>query len=206
MSGFEKSVFINCPLDEEYRPIFQAVFFCVIYLGFCPRVSTETISSFDVRIRKIQDLIRDSKYSIHDLSRCKSHKGEYSRLNMPLELGLDYGCKCYFGNDRAEKKGLVFEEEPHSYDKSISDFSGFDIQAHNGEAREALKRVRHWLSDETLGKTAGPERIWDSLSEFLGWHERELLRRGYSIDDIDDCPIGELTDDIKYWIETESKK
>ena len=201
MPSFEKSVFINCPMDEEYRSILGAVLFCVVYLGFHPRISTERTDSFEARLGKIRGLMEDSKYSIHDLSRCKSSKkGEYYRLNMPLELGLDYGCKCYHGRKWKKKKGLVLEEEPHSYDKSVSDLSGFDVEAHKGKPYEALKKVRHWLSEEITGRTVGPLVIWDSMEVFLARNSRGLIRRGFSTDNFDDYPHNELIEDIQKWI------
>lgn len=106
--SFERSVFINCPFDKDYEPILQAILFCVLYLGYYPRLSTEQSDSFQSRIDKIQDLIRDSKHSIHDLSRCQAvEEGEYFRLNMPFELGMDFGCRQYSG-DAGAKRGVLF--------------------------------------------------------------------------------------------------
>ena len=97
---FEQCVFINCPFDKDYEPILQAVLFCVIYLGFTPKIASQSNDSGENRLTRIQHLIEQSKYSIHDLSRCvAAKKGEYFRLNMPFELGVDYGCREYFGNE-----------------------------------------------------------------------------------------------------------
>jgi hypothetical protein len=53
----------------------------------------ERLDSGRPRIDKIISLIKESKYAIHDLSRLKAREaGEYYRLNMPFELGLDVGC------------------------------------------------------------------------------------------------------------------
>lgn len=82
---FEQSVFINCPFDEDYEPILQAILFCVIFLGFNPRIARERNDSAEVRIEKIAALIEASKFSIHDLSRAQAaKKGEYYRLNSTL--------------------------------------------------------------------------------------------------------------------------
>jgi len=78
---FENSVFVNCPFDEDYAAILQSVLFCLVYLGMVPRIATERIDSGDVRVEKIIELIKSSKYSIHDLSRCQAEKaGDYFRL------------------------------------------------------------------------------------------------------------------------------
>ena len=89
---FGRSVFINCPLDDEYKPLLQAILFCLIRFGFKPRIATERTDSAESRLEKIKELIRSSKYSIHDLSRCQSSgPREHYRMNMPFELGLDFG-------------------------------------------------------------------------------------------------------------------
>jgi hypothetical protein len=107
---FKTSVLINCPFDKDYEPILQAMLFCIIYLGFHPRLATERSDSAESRLDKILELIESSKYSIHDLSRCQATKdGQISRLNMPFELGIDYGCRRYFGNGREQKKILILE-------------------------------------------------------------------------------------------------
>lgn len=50
------------------------------------------------RISKIYDLIRRSKYSIHDISRTELDPDHsLPRFNMPLELGIFLGAKEYGG-------------------------------------------------------------------------------------------------------------
>jgi hypothetical protein len=67
---FEKNVFINCPFDNDYYiPLLRPLLFTIIYLGYNPRIATESFDSGEIRIQKIGKLIKDSKFSIHDLSR-----------------------------------------------------------------------------------------------------------------------------------------
>jgi hypothetical protein len=67
--GFERNVFINCPFDKEYLPLLRAMLFTIVFCGFIPRIATERDDSGESRYNKIIDLIKESKYSIHDLSR-----------------------------------------------------------------------------------------------------------------------------------------
>ncbi len=91
--SFEKSVFINCPFDDSYVELLRPILFCVLDLGLEPRIALERFDSAETRIEKILELILASRYAIHDLSRLKStKKNEFYRLNMPFELGIDYGC------------------------------------------------------------------------------------------------------------------
>ncbi len=175
--AFEHSVFINCPFDEEYEPILQAVLFCVVYLNFNPRFAAESNDSGENRLQKIIGLIENSKYSIHDLSRCQARKkGEHFRLNMPLELGIDYGCKQFFGNERESKKFLILEEQKYRYQAAISDLSGCDIEAHGGDYQKAVRKVRNWLATEAEANEVGASRILGAYADFQEWYyEKQLL-------------------------------
>src|SRR4030095_8370210 len=131
---FEKNVFINCPFDDEYRPLLDALLFVVVFLGFNPKIALERSDSGELRINKICDLIRHSKYSIHDLSRLQSRKkNEFFRLNMPFELGIEYGCR-FFSQDRlGQKRCLILEKKRYDFMKAISDLSGVDIKNHEDD-------------------------------------------------------------------------
>ncbi len=85
---FDRAVFINCPFDEDYAALLEAALFCVVYFGFSPRLANERLEAGENRLDKIVSLIRGSKYSIHDLSRCKAKDtAEFFRMNMPFEHG-----------------------------------------------------------------------------------------------------------------------
>ncbi|MEP7011624.1 MAG: hypothetical protein ABJC13_14975, partial [Acidobacteriota bacterium] len=66
--SFESNVFINCPFDATYLPLLRPLLFTVVFLGYSPRIASERFDSGENRIDKICSLIRESKYSIHDLS------------------------------------------------------------------------------------------------------------------------------------------
>src|SRR6266496_5132041 len=42
------SVFINCPFDKQYQPIFDATVFCVVACGFEPRCTLELTDAGEV--------------------------------------------------------------------------------------------------------------------------------------------------------------
>jgi len=143
--GYDRNVFINCPFDDAYRPLFEAIVFAVSDLGYRPRSARERLDSGEIRLAKIVELIGASRYSIHDLSRTESDSvTALPRFNMPLELGIDLGCR-YFGADRTKKSMLIFDTEQYRYQKYISDIAGQDIQQHNGNSLTAVVAIRHWL-------------------------------------------------------------
>lgn len=140
-------IFVNCPFDAHYSPIADAIVFTIVDCGFLARSALERSDASEIRIGKIYELISQSKYAIHDLSRNTSNEQDIkSRFNMPLELGIFLGAKFYGGNDHSEKRCLIFDASPHNYQSYISDISGQDINAHNNDAKTAIRSVRDWLS------------------------------------------------------------
>jgi hypothetical protein len=111
---FERNVFVNCPFDKQFLPLLRPLLFTIIYLRLNPRIALERMDSGEGRLEKILALIEQSKYSIHDLSRSEANAvGELYRLNMPFELGLDYGCRFFGKGELQEKRALVLESKPH---------------------------------------------------------------------------------------------
>jgi hypothetical protein len=77
-----KNVFINCPFDNKYFPLLKPLLFTIIYLDLVPKIS-ETSDSGQIRLNKIKELMSESKYSIHDLSRMEPLKeNDFPRFNI----------------------------------------------------------------------------------------------------------------------------
>jgi hypothetical protein len=152
---YEQNVFINCPFGADYAPIFEAIVFAVNDAGFRPKCARERLDSSQIRLHKIVALISSSRYSIHDLSRTTlDESNSLPRFNMPLELGIDLGCKAFHPR-RADKSLLIFDSEQYRFQKFVSDLSGQDIQQHANSAHMAVTRVRDWLRTES-GKSNIP--------------------------------------------------
>ena len=164
---FERSVFVNCPFDQKYEHILQAILFCLIRFGLTPRLAKERSDAGEARIQKILELVRSSKYSIHDLSRSQARRaGEHYRLNMPFELGIDFGFRHYGGNPFSEKAILILVEQPYVYQAAISDLAGSDVESHHGKYQRAVRKVRNWLIGQNGFEKVGANRI---LSEVRGF-------------------------------------
>jgi len=152
---YDHNVFINCPFDPEYAPIFEAIVFAVNDAGFRPKCARERLDSSQVRLQKIFALISSSRYSIHDLSRTALDDAHaLPRFNMPLELGIDLGCKA-FSPDCSQKSLLIFDSEQYRFQKFVSDLGGQDIHQHANNPKTAVTRVRNWLRTES-GKSGIP--------------------------------------------------
>lgn len=168
---FERSVFINCPFDELYAPLLQAIAFCVTDLDFYPRIAPENADNAANRLERIVELIRGSRYGIHDLSRCKSTAiGEYARLNMPFELGLDHACARFGPDPLTSKTILILEETRFDYQKGLSDIAGWDIQAHGGDFIKLVRIVSGWLIRQANAQPVGASRIQDNYMVFQEWY------------------------------------
>jgi hypothetical protein len=145
-----RSVFINCPFDDGYRPIFNALVFTVSALGFIARCAREADDSGEVRLAKIERIIEQCKFGIHDISEVGlDPANDLPRFNMPLELGMFFGCRRFGAGINKKKISLVLDLEPWRYQKFISDIAGHDIRAHGGKPENAIVAVRNWLATST---------------------------------------------------------
>lgn len=168
MEEFNKNVFINCPFDPSYRPLLMALVFAVIYLGYKPRLSFERSDSAESRIDKIVGLFNESKFGIHDLSRMVSeNENEHMRMNMPFELGIDYGCKKLKGGVWEQKQLLVLDKERYRFQRSLSDLSGSDIKNHDNDAFKVIKAIREWfVSTDRLRNIPSHKKFGTFLTTF----------------------------------------
>lgn len=141
-----QNVFINCPFDEAYLPIFHAIIFTIFDCGYIVRCSLEIEDSSEIRIEKVIRIISECKYGIHDISRTELDKKiNLPRFNMPFELGMFLGAKRFGDDEQKKKRCLVVDKEPFRYNSFISDIAGQDIQSHGNNDVEAIKVIRNWL-------------------------------------------------------------
>src|SRR5262249_12438748 len=134
-----KSVFINCPFDDGFRPILRAVVFAVISSGYYPRCALDATDGAEIRVRKIARMIGECDWDIHDPSRVELCAAGIPRFNMPMELGLHLGARLFGVGRQRRKRALILEAEPYRYDAALSDISGQDIEVHEGNPGEAIR-------------------------------------------------------------------
>lgn len=200
--SFDRSVFINCPFDDHFAPLLQAIAFCVTDLGFYPRLAPENSDNSVHRLDRIIELIRGSRFGIHDLSRSKATEaGEYFRLNMPFELGIDHGCARFGAEPLSQKAILILEHTRYDYQKGLSDISGWDIEAHDGDHIKAVRIVRNWLVRQAQAEPLGPSRIQGDYLTFQEWYWERELARGSSDDDIRAYPTVQVVGAMREWMD-----
>lgn len=198
--AFEGNVFVNCPFDGQYLPLLRPLLFAIIFLRLKPRIALEAIDSGQLRLDKIVRLIRESRFAIHDLSRIEAGQaGELYRLNMPFELGIDFGCRL-FGTARLRRKRiLVLEAEPYRYKSAISDLAGVDIEHHANQPYRVILKVRNWLKNVCLEDAVGAARISNAFSDFMAHNYDDLIGRGFSPTEIETLPVSELIECMERW-------
>ncbi len=167
---YQKSVFVNCPFDSDYQPLFRAVIFTLVDCGYTPRCALESSDSSAVRIDKIFSLIEACRLAIHDISRNGlDPQTALPRFNMPLELGIFLGARRFGSRRHKSKNCLIFERTANEYDVYCSDISGQDIRAHENKIGIIVRDVRNWLRSDASSrvKLPGDKRILARLTSFL---------------------------------------
>jgi hypothetical protein len=164
----EHSVFVNCPYDPEFRPLFDAILFSVICCGFVPRCAMESGSASLSRMDRIVHAMRASKYSIHDLSRCKGDgDGNYARFNMPLELGMAMAERFGTQNPSESHDWLLLVPKGHTYMRFASDLAGYDPSQYDGTAPSIVPQVMAWLATrQDALRCPPPQAVLEALPGF----------------------------------------
>jgi len=145
-----RDVFINCAFDIQFQPIFHAIVFAIIRSGFRARCALETQDGAENRFSKIQSIIEQCRYGIHDISRTESDGDPpLPRFNMPLELGVFLGAKRYGAAGQKRKRALILDTLPYRYQRLISDIAGQDIVSHGGDPSAAIVAVASWLRQQS---------------------------------------------------------
>lgn len=162
-------VFINCPFDEEFKPLFEAVHFTVTACGYAPRCALEDDDGAEIRLSKLCRIIEECPRSVHDLSRVQLSANGFPRFNMPFELGLMMGAKHFGPREFRGKTAAIMVSERYKMPAYLSDLGGNDPKAHGNDVKTAIDIVRKYLHprfDEV--PLPGASHIHSALVEFKG--------------------------------------
>lgn len=198
-SEYELNVFINCPFDEDYKPLFEAIVFAVQMAGFKSRCALEAGDAAQVRLEKIMHIIGECKYGIHDISRTELNEKDLPHFNMPLELGIDLGCRRFGSQKQKDKRLLIMDKTEHRYQQFISDISGQDIKAHGTKLKSIVGLVRDWLRTEcNASDIPGGDYMYKRYKVF----QRELpeLRAALKLD-LKKISFVDLSYTMQIWLE-----
>src|SRR6266496_6163032 len=136
--AYEKSVFINCPFDSEYRDLMLATIAASKY--------------------SIHDLSRSTGESGENLA----------RFNMPLELGMAAAFRFERDGSDRPHRWLALVPEGYAYQRFVSDLAGFDPARHNWSAPSIIREVSAWLRalDDISSPVPSALRIFQAFPSF----------------------------------------
>ncbi len=107
---------------------------------------------------RIYEALNSSKYSIHDLSRCKGEGDDnVARFNMPLEFGIAFG-KGYPHKGRRLHHWLVLLPKEHFYRRCVSDLGAYDLSTHDNTVKSIVQPVMSGSAPGRMRAAAGPTR------------------------------------------------
>jgi hypothetical protein len=191
-----RDVFINCPFDPTYKPFFWAIVFTALRSGFVPRCALEADDSSENRLAKIQAIIEECRFGIHDISRTEvDGDPPLPRFNMALELGLFLGAKRYGNKDQKSKRALVLDREPYRYQRFISDIAGADIHSHGTDPGKCIEQVATWLRTQSRDpKVPGGRKIAEEFEVFQSQLDAICEARGLEPDELTFGDFGVLVE------------
>lgn len=169
------SVFINCPYDDDFREIFDAIVFATVSCGFFPRSAVESGSVSQPRMERISQAIGSAKYSIHDLTRCTGvGQANLARFNMPLELGMAIREGHASVDPATTHDWMALIPHGHAYRNFLSDLAGYDPVEYGGTSESVVPAVMSWLATRPDAvATPHPRVVINALPEF--WATRKRL-------------------------------
>ncbi len=162
---YDLNVFINCPFDDDYEPLFRAMVFTIFSCGLIPHCAKGE-SNQNLRFQRIIELVGECRYGLHDLSRIEV--GQLPRNNMPLELGVFIGCQRFGASFDYEKEYLIMDSDAHRYNQHTSDVKADDAEYHHNESNQIIERVRNWLANRPYRDRSQPVPGADWLVERYG--------------------------------------
>lgn len=58
---FDSNVFLNCPFDDDFKPLLHAIVFTVIRCSVKPKLALQEADANEPRIMKLERLIKHSR-------------------------------------------------------------------------------------------------------------------------------------------------
>jgi len=176
VAAYERSVFLNCPFDDPFAPLFHAAVLTIAALGFTPRCARESEGESDPRIDRISRGLSQCKYSIHDLSRFQGDGVDnLSRFNMPLELGMAVAMRYQSKISGIPHNWVALVPNGFLHHKFISDLAGFDPPSHDQTPVSVIRSVAGWLmlQPDFTPPAPSPKKILEAHPVLIQWLEED---------------------------------
>jgi hypothetical protein len=167
-----RQVFLNVPFDDiaGYEDCYLAYIAGLVGIGLTPRSVLEIPSGRADRVTRIFRLMRQCRYSIHDLSRTQWRAGT-PRFNMPFEAGLATALSLM---GRPAHDRYVFASDHRLVQRAASDLGGVDVYAHGGTARGAIAAMTNAFVRRS--QSAVVSDLFRLHRRLRDWTDREFRR------------------------------
>jgi hypothetical protein len=121
-------------------------------------------------------------------------------MNMPFELGVDYGAREFGRAALRDKRCLILGAERYDYQKALSDLSGVDIKSHDEEPETLVRVVRDWFF-ETGDVRPAPswKELWFAFNELTADLYRAGKRQRLSAKELDMMSVAEYIHLAQQW-------
>lgn len=164
---YDRCVFVNCPFDSAYKPLLDVVLFTIHDCGFIARTALENKGAAELRLDKIVRIIRESRWSIHDISRVDwTPESPLPRFNMAFECGLALGIQRFGGKKDRNRDFLILAGKPYEDKQTLSDLAGQDAAYHDGRPDRTITAVRSFLASKSLTQVRGAASIGRRCDQF----------------------------------------
>ena len=127
-------------------------------------------------------------------------------MNMPFELGIDYGIKSMNDEMLSKKQFLILEAVKYDYMKALSDINGFDIKVHENKTEKIFECLHAWTS-ETI-KISGQRPPLKSFYDYTDFNTllfedklKEYKSEKFALNYIEKISIPEYIQAIKASVE-----
>lgn len=165
-SDYDDRVFLNCPFDDQFKSLFDAIVFTIHDLGFQARHALIDDSNA-IRVERIAIEIATAKYSLHDISRVQLGANKLPRFNMPFEAGIAYAMHAMNPYQWDHHLGIL-DGVQYQHNASISDLAGLDTKVHDNDPVKAITCVRDFLRKKSRRKLPGAKHVTDRYIAFQG--------------------------------------
>jgi hypothetical protein len=126
--------------------------------------------------------------------------GDFSRFNLPFELGIDKGAKLFGSRALRRKCILILESEQYDYRRVLSDLSGVDVKHHRDDAPQLVSAVRTWFVENSIGEADSPTVIWYAFTDFASAFYDERKQKGFTDHELNFMPAPEYVVAIRRWL------
>lgn len=178
--------FLNIPYAKRYEKVYLALIAGVSGYGLVPTAAVHDPSS-RYQLDRIFDLIKNARYSFHDLSWMSLDrvKPRTPHLNMAFELGLAVSLSR---TSTSRHEWFVFDTVPHRLDKALSDLGGIRPRIHDMSPRSVLTCLMSALGRQTHQPTlANLLAIYADVERMA-----RRIKKDYSNDLFDARPFADL--------------